>query len=110
MVVRQFDVFLISLDPTVGREIQKKRPCLVISPDEMNRHLGTVLVAPMTTKTHRYPTRVACRFQAKTGEIVLDQIRAVDRSRLVRRLGRINPATQEDVLAVLSEMFAPGPG
>jgi mRNA interferase MazF len=73
----------------------------------MNRHLGTVLVAPMTTKTHKYPTRVACRFQAKTGEIVLDQIRVADRSRLVRRLGRINPATQEGVLGLLSEMFAP---
>ncbi len=106
MVVRQFDVFLISLDPTVGRKIKKKRPCLVVSPDEMNRHLGKVLVAPMTTNAHAYPTRVACRFQAKTGEIVLDQIRAVDRTRLVRRLGRINPATRDDVLAVLAEMFA----
>ena len=106
MVARRFDVFLIGLDPTVGREIRKMRPCLVISPDEMNRHLGTVLVAPMTTKTHAYPTRVACRFRRQTGEIALDQIRAVDRSRLVRRLGRITPATQEKVLAVLAEMFA----
>ncbi len=106
MVARQFDVFLISLDPTVGREIKKTRPCLVVSPDEMNRHIGTVLTAPMTTRTRAYPTRVACRFRGKSGEIALDQIRAVDRSRLVRRLGRINPATREAVLAVLAEMFA----
>ncbi len=106
MVARQFDVFLVSLDPTLGREIKKTRPCLVISPDEMNRHLGTALVAPMTTKTRAYPTRVACRFRGKTGEIALDQIRAVDRSRLARRLGRIQPATREDVFAVLAEMFA----
>jgi mRNA interferase MazF len=106
VVAHQFDVFLISLDPTVGREIKKTRPCLVVSPDEMNRHIGTVLVAPMTTRTRAYPTRVACRFRGKTGEIALDQMRAVDRSRLVRRLGRINPAVREDVLAVLAEMFA----
>ncbi|MGH9367522.1 MAG: type II toxin-antitoxin system PemK/MazF family toxin [Thermoanaerobaculia bacterium] len=106
VVVRQFDVFLISLDPRVGREIKKTRPCLVVSPDEMNRHIGTVLVAPMTTKTQAYPTRAACRFRGKSGEIALDRIRAVDRSRLVRRLGRMRPATQEDVLAVLAEMFA----
>ena len=105
MVARQFDVFLISLDPTVGRGIKKMRPCLVVSPDEMNRHIGTVLAAPMTTRTHGYPTRVACRFRGKSGEIALDQIRAVDRSRLVRRLGRINPAACEAVLAVLAEMF-----
>ena len=106
MVARQFDVFLVSLDPTVGHEIKKTRPCLVISPDEMNRHIGTALIAPMTTKTRGYPTRVVCRFRGKAGEIALDQIRAVDRSRLVRRLGRVSPATQEEVLAVLSEMFA----
>lgn len=106
MVVSQFDVFLVSLDPTLGREIKKMRPCLVVSPDEMNRHLGTALVAPMTTKTRAYPTRVACRFRSKTGEIALDQLRAVDRSRLVRRVGRIQRAAQGDILAVLAEMFA----
>ncbi len=106
MVARQFDVCLVSLDPTVGREIRKTRPCLVVSPDEMNRHIGTVLVAPMTTKTRAYPTRVAFRFQGKAGEIALDQIRAVDRSRLVRRLGRMSLSTREEVLRVLSEMFA----
>ncbi len=106
MVARQFDVCLVNLDPTVGREIRKTRPCLVISPDEMNRHIGTVLVAPMTTKTRAYPTRVAVRFQGKAGEIALDQIRAVDRSRLVRGLGRVSLSTREEVLRVLSEMFA----
>ena len=87
VVARRFDVFLIGFDPTVGREIRKTRPCLVVSPDEMNRHLGTVLVAPMTTGGQAYPTRVACRFRGKSGFIALDQIRAVDRARLVRRLG-----------------------
>lgn len=106
MVVRQFDVFLLVLDPTVGREIKKTRPCLVISPDEMNRHLDTVLVAPMTTRTHGYPTRVPCRFRGQSGEVALDQIRAVDRARLVRRLGRISPATRAATLSILAEMFA----
>ncbi len=107
VVIRRFDVFLVALDPTVGREIRKSRPCLVLSPDEMNRRIGTVIVAPMTTRRRAYPTRVACRFQGKQGEIVLDQVRAVDKARLVRRLGRISPTARRSVLAVLSEMFAP---
>ena len=90
MVVERFDVFLVRLDPTQGAEIQKTRPCLVISPDEMNRHIGTVLVAPMTTRARNYPSWVSCAFQGKNGEIVLDQIRAVDKARLVQRLGRID--------------------
>ena len=106
MVVKRFDVHLVSLDPTVGSEIQKTRPCLVISPDEMNRFIATVIVAPMTTKGRSYPTRVACKFQGKEGQIVLDQIRTVDKSRLVRKLGRVNKATQARVLATLVEMFA----
>lgn len=106
LVVRRFDVFLIALDPTVGREIRKTRPCLVVSPDEMNRHLGTVLVAPMTTRGQAYPTRVPCRFRGKEGAVALDQIRAVDRSRLLRRLGRLGAAAQDEVLAVLGELFA----
>ncbi|MBN1979046.1 MAG: type II toxin-antitoxin system PemK/MazF family toxin [Anaerolineae bacterium] len=106
MVVKRFDVHLVSLDPTVGSEIQKTRPCLVISPDEMNRFIATVIVAPMTTRGRSYPTRVACKFQGKEGQIVLDQIRTVDKSRLVRRLGRVNEATQAQVLAALAEMFA----
>jgi mRNA interferase MazF len=106
MVVRRFDVFLVSLDPSVGREIRTTRPCLVVSPDEMNRHIATVIVAPMTTKGRPYPTRVACQFQGKRGQVVLDQLRTVDKRRLVRRLGRLSPDTQERVLAALAELFA----
>lgn len=106
MVVQRFDVYLVNLDPTIGSEIQKTRPCLVISPDEMNRYIATVIVAPMTTKGRSYPSRVACHFQGKEGQIVLDQIRTVDKTRLVRRLGRIDEPTQSDVLTVLAELFA----
>lgn len=107
MVARRFEVFLVSLDPTVGREIRKTRPCLVISPDEMNRSIRTVIVAPMTTKGRPYPTRVQCTFQRKKGQVVLDQIRTVDRKRLVKKLGQIDEATRVDVLAALGEIFAP---
>lgn len=106
MVVQRFDVYLVNLDPTVGSEITKTRPCLVISPDEMNRWIRTVIVAPMTTRGLPYPTRVACEFEDKQGQIVLDQIRTVDKSRLVRKLGRLDEATQAEVLATLTEMFA----
>src|SRR3989337_3663026 len=106
LVVRRFDVFLVALDPTVGREIKKTRPALVISPDEMNEFLSTHIVAPMTTKGRLYPTRIPCIFQRKQGQIVLDQIRTIDRSRLVRRLGRISSSTQREVLAALQEMIA----
>lgn len=104
---RRFDVYLVSLDPTVGSEIRKTRPCTVISPDEMNRHIRTVIVAPMTTQGRAYPTRVGCRFKGKTGQIVLDQIRTVDTRRLVKRLGTLDAAAQTAVLGVLAEMFAP---
>jgi mRNA interferase MazF len=107
MVVKRFDVYLINLDPTVGSEIRKTRPCLVISPDEMNRFIGTVIVAPMTTKGAQYPTRVPCKFQGKQGQVVLDQIRTVDKARLVRRLGKVTEQTRAAVLSVLGEMFAP---
>jgi len=107
VVVKRFDVFLVSLDPTVGSEIQKSRPCLIISPDETNRHIRTVIIAPMPMRGRRYPTRVACEFQGKQGQIVLDQIRTVDKSRLLRRLGRIDSQTQMRVLSVLHDMFAP---
>ena len=106
MVVNRFDVFLISLDPTRGSEIRKTRPCLVISPDEMNDHIRTVTVAPMTTKGRPYPSRVSCTFQSKRGQVVLDQIRTVDKTRLVRRLGTISAGVQRKVLDVLQEMFA----
>ena len=106
MVVNRFEVYLVVLDPTVGSEIQKTRPCLIISPDEMNHHIATVIVAPMTTKGRPYPTRVSCTFQDKEGQIVLDQIRTVDKSRLARKLGSINEETQIEVLSVLNEMFS----
>jgi len=105
--VDRFDVYLVFLDPTVGSEIQKTRPCLVISPDEMNHHIVTVIVAPMTTKGRPYPSRVPCRFEGVDGQIVLDQLRTVDKQRLARRLGRITPDEQEAVLATLAEIFAP---
>ena len=107
MVVKRFEVYLVNLDPTVGSEIRKTRPCLIISPDEMNRFTRTVIVAPMTTKGITYPTRVACKFQGKQGQIVLDQIRTVDKVHLVRRLGRVDKQAQADVLSVLGEMFSP---
>ncbi len=106
VVARRFDVFLVSLDPIVGSEVRKTRPCLIISPDEMNRYIATVIVAPMTTKGRDYPTRVACRFAGKDGQVVLDQIRTIDKSRLVKPLGRLSAAAQRQVLAVLGEMFA----
>lgn len=107
MVVNRFDVYLISLDPAVGTEIKKTRPCLVVSPDEMNRYVRTVIVAPMTTKGRAYPTRVGCRFKKKSGQVVLDQIRTVDKARLVRKLGKLDKRTSAQVLDVLQEMFAP---
>jgi mRNA interferase MazF len=106
MVVNRFDVYLINLDPTVGSEIQKTRPCLIVSPDEMNRHIRTVIVAPMATAGKDYPTRVACRFKKKKGQIVLDQIRTIDKTRLVKKLGSINPETQLEVISVLQRLFA----
>ncbi len=106
MVVKRFDVYLVNLDPTIGSEIKKTRPCLILSPDEMNRYIATVIIAPMTTKGRSYPSRVECHFQGQDGLIVLDQIRTVDKARLVRRLGRIDDQAQTDVLAVLAELFA----
>ena len=104
--VKRFDVFLVNLDPSVGHEIRKSRPCLVISPDEMNQHISTVIVAPMTTKGRNYPTRVPCIFQGKEGQVVVDQIRTVDKIRLVKRLGKVDSQTQTDVFSVLSELFS----
>ena len=106
MVINRFDVFLVNLDPTVGHEIKKFRPCLVISPDEMNHHIRTVIVAPMTTKGRGYPTRVSCKFKGKTGQVVLDQLRTVDSARLAKKLGKISQKKGSEVLAVLQEMFA----
>ncbi len=107
MVINRFDVCLINLDPTIGSEIRKTRPCLIISPNEMNRHIHTVFVAPMSTKGQQYPTRVLCRFQGKAGLVILDQIRTVDKVRLIRKLGRLDRKTTAKVLRVLRDMFAP---
>jgi mRNA interferase MazF len=106
MVIERFGVYRIALDPTVGSEMRKTRPCVVVSPDEMNRHIRTVIIATMTTTRRRYPTRIACTFAGKHGEVVLDQIRAVDQSRLTRQLGRLDRATATKVSRVLQEMFA----
>ena len=105
--VRRGEVFLVGLGPTRGGEIRKTRPCLVLSPDEVNQYLRTFTVAPLTTGAHPYPFRVPCRFAAKLGHVLLDQIRAVDQERLIRKLGRVAPATLQRALSVLQEMFAP---
>jgi mRNA interferase MazF len=107
MAVSRFEVYLVNLDPTVGTEIRKTRPCLVVSPNEMNRAMRTVIVAPLTTKGRAYPTRVACRFQGKDGQVALDQIRTVDRVRLVKKLGRLDRKPAVEVLQKLQEMFTP---
>lgn len=106
MVVTRFDVFLVVLDPTVGSEIRKTRPCVVISPDEMNLHLATAIVAPMTTKGKLYPSRVPVNFEGKDGLIVLDQVRTVDKTRLAKKLGAIDLNEQKAVLSILVEMFS----
>ena len=106
MVVNRFDVWLVNLDPAEGSEIKKTRPCLIISPDEMNHYLSTIIIAPMTTKGQSYPSRIKCRFHGKDGQIVLDQIRTVDKSRLSSLLGQIDMPTHKKVLLVLQEMFS----
>ena len=104
--VRRGEVFLVDINPTRGGEIRKARPCVVVSPDELNEHLSTFIVAPLTTGGHQYPFRIACRFGGRVGHVVLDQIRTVDRLRLVRRLGRLSPPTRIRALFLLQEMFA----
>jgi mRNA interferase MazF len=105
--MKRFDVYLVNLDPTQGREIKKTRPAIIISPNEMNDHISTVIIAPMTTKGRDYPTRISCKFQGKRGQIILDQIRTVDKSRLVKRLGKLDKSTSEKTLDILQEMFLP---
>jgi mRNA interferase MazF len=106
-MVRRGDVFLVNLDPTRGGEIQKNRPCVIVSPDELNAHLRTFIVAPLTTGTYSYPFRVSCRFEGRSGYVVLDRIRTIDQERLVRRMGKIPASTLEQILTILQEMFAP---
>jgi mRNA interferase MazF len=105
--IKRFDVHIVSLDPTEGSEIKKTRPCLIISPNEMNRHIRTVIVAPMTSTIKNYPSRVTTTFQKKRGQIVLDQIRTVDKQRLIKNLGTISSSAQDKTLDLLQEMFAP---
>jgi mRNA interferase MazF len=105
MVVSQYEVYLIELDPTKGHEMQKTRPCLALSPDEMNRNIGTVIVAPMTTKSHPYPSRVEVNFGGKPGWVVLDQIRTVDKSRLIKKLGKIGKEEIQKVKSTIKEML-----
>src|SRR6056297_1517394 len=106
MVVKRFDVYLVNLDPTIGSEIEKTRPCLVISPDEMNRNIRTVIIAPMTSAQKEYPTRLSCTFRKKQGQIVLDQVRTVDKAHLVQKLGTIDSKAQLDVISGRQRLFA----
>ena len=106
VTIKRGDVVLVNLDPTIGREIQRTRPCVIVSPDELNGYLQTFIVAPMTTGEHSYPFRIGCRFQGKNGFVVADQIRTIDRNRVVRTLGQLSAPTMASVLNVLQEMFA----
>ena len=105
MEISRYDIYLVNLDPTIGHEIKKTRPCLVISPDEMNRNIATVIIAPMTTQSHDYPTRIKTRFDGKNGWIVLDQIRMIDKRRLIKKIGKAAPATVSSVKSVIKEML-----
>lgn len=102
----RFEVYYVNFDPTIGNEIKKARPCVIISPNEMNYNISTVIIAPLTSKLRNYPTRVPCKVEGKQGQIVLDQIRTVDKIRLVKRIGTLNKLTQTKVLNVLKEMFS----
>ncbi len=106
MVTLRFDIFLVNLDPTIGSEIKKSRPCVIVSPNEVNKFLNTVIIAPMTTVRRGYPTRIVCKFKGKTGEIALDQIRTIDKKRLVAKLGTLNEELQNEILSTLQEMFS----
>jgi mRNA interferase MazF len=106
VVASRFDIFLVNLDPTIGSEIKKSRPSVIISPNEMNKYLSTVIISPMTSVRRGYPTRITCRFKGKTGEIVLDQIRTIDKTRLVKKLGVLNEELQNQILFTLQEIFS----
>lgn len=106
VVMRRFEIYFVSLDPTLGSEIRKTRPCLIISPNEMNDHLKTVVVAPLTSTIRKYPTRIDCHVDGKDGQIALDQLRAVDRARLTRKIGQLDAVSAQQVLSVLKKMFS----
>jgi mRNA interferase MazF len=105
MVIKQYEVYLISLDPTIGHEIKKARPCVIISPDEMNKNISTIIIAPMTTQSHFYPTRIPLKFTGKDAWIVLDQLRTVDKKRLIRKLGKIEQVIINQVKSIIKEML-----
>ena len=105
MDILQYHIYLVNLDPTVGNEIKKTRPCLVVSPDEMNRNIQTVIISPMTTKSHKYPTRIPVSIQNKKGWIVLDQIKTIDNKRIIKKIGKINNDTITQVKGVIKEML-----
>ncbi len=105
MLIKQYHIYLVNLDPTIGHEIKKTRPCIVISPDEMNNNISTIIIAPMTTTSHSYPTRVQLKFQNKTVYIVLDQIRTIDKKRIIKELGTVNKSIIKKIKSVLHEML-----
>ncbi len=106
MDYQRFEIYLINLDPTVGSEIKKTRPCVIISPNEMNNHISTVIVAPLTSKLRNYPTRIPCKVEGKQGQIVLDQLRTVDKSRLIKKIATLAKPLQKKVSSGLVEMFS----
>ena len=105
MEIKQYEIFLVNLDPTIGSEIKKTRPCVIISPDEMNRHLRTVVIAPMTTSSKNYPTRVEIKHDNKIGWVVLDQVRTVDKQRVLKGLGKLSRPEVKEVKAVIKETY-----
>ncbi len=105
MDILQYNIYLVNLDPTIGHEIKKTRPCIVVSPDEMNRNIQTVIIAPMTTKSHKYPTRIPVTLQNKKGWIILDQIRTIDNRRIIKKIGKINNETITLVKDIIKEML-----
>ena len=105
-MISRFEVYYVNLDPSIGSEIKKTRPCVIISPNEMNRNISTIIIAPLTSKLRNYPTRVPCKVEGKQGQIVLDQIRTIDKLRLIKKIDTLNKITQKKVLNVLSEMFS----
>ncbi|WP_291197116.1 type II toxin-antitoxin system PemK/MazF family toxin [Dyadobacter sp.] len=104
--MQRFEIYFASPDPSLGSEIKKTRPCLIVSPDEMNSHLKTVIIAPLTSTIRKYPTRIDCHVDGRDGQIVLDQLRAIDKVRLTKKIGQLDPATAQQVLSLLRKMFA----
>jgi len=105
-MVSRFEIYYVNLDPSIGSEIKKTRPCIIVSPNEMNRNISTVIIAPLTSKLRNYPTRIPCKVEGKQGQIVLDQIRTIDKSRLAKKIDTLTKTTQKKVLNVLVEMFS----